>query len=411
MGQLAVNGGAKTRTKGFHGWPVFDDREVQAVSEVVRSGRWGCLSGTKVNEFTRKFADFQQAKYGVCVVNGTAALEVALRAVGMRAGDEVIVPPYTFIATASAVLQQGGIPVFVDIEPESYNLDPTKIEAAISDKTKAIVAVHIAGGPADMDGIMAVAKKHGLKVVEDAAQAHGAEWNGRRVGALGDAGTFSFQASKNLNAGEGGIVVTNDPQVYAAAWSLHNVGRVPEGQWYEHKILGWNLRMTEFQGAILLAQMERLEEQMKTRDANARYLDDELAKIEGIRPLKRHPKATAHAYHLYVFRYDSQAFGGVPRAKFLQALGAEGIPVSAGYVPLYKEEMFHVETGGCPMGCAFYGRTMDYGKVSCPVCENASYNEGVWIVQNVLLGPREDMEDIVAAVQKLRDNIAEMFDG
>ncbi|MCL6519280.1 MAG: DegT/DnrJ/EryC1/StrS family aminotransferase [Armatimonadetes bacterium] len=409
MGKLAINGGAKVRTKGWPSWPVFDESDVNAVAEVVRSGHWGCLTGSKVAEFEKKFAAFHDAKYGVCVTNGTAALEVALRAVGVKPGDEVIVPPYTFIASASAALQVNAIPVFADIDPDTYNLDPNKIEPAITEKTKAIIAVHIGGGPADMDGIMAVARKHGLKVVEDAAQAHGAAWKGRRVGAIGDAGTFSFQASKNLTAGEGGIVITNDPVVYSAAWSLHNCGRVPEGKWYEHRILGWNMRMTEFQGAILLSQMERLEKQMKIREENALYLDSELSKIEGIRPLKRNQRVTAHAYHLYIFRYDSAGFGGVPRAKFLEALNAEGIPCSAGYVPLYKEQLFYVEPNGCPVGCAFYGREMDYSKVCCPIAENACANEAVWLTQNMLLGTKQDMDDIVGAIRKIKDNIGELI--
>ena len=246
-------------------------------------------------------------------------------------------------------------------------------------------------------------------MVEDAAQAHGAAWNGRRIGAIGDAGTFSFQSSKNLTAGEGGIVLTNDPEVHAQAWSLHNCGRVPEGQWYEHRILGWNMRITEFQGAILLAQMERLEEQIKTREENALYLDSLLSEIEGIRPLKRLPQVTTHAYHLYILRYDSKAFKGVPRAKFLKALNAEGIPCSNGYVPLYKEQLFYVETGGCPMGCAFYGREMDYSKVCCPVTENASANEAVWLYQSMLLGTKEDMEDIAGAISKVRENVDELL--
>jgi dTDP-4-amino-4,6-dideoxygalactose transaminase len=408
MGQLAINGGARTRTKAFPGWPISAENEVEALAEVCRSGHWGCLSGGKIAEFEKKFAEFQQAKYGVCIVNGTAALEVALKAVGVKAGDEVIVPPYTFIASASSVLTIGAIPVFTDIDDDTYNLDPSKIEAAITDKTKAILAVHIGGGPADMDGIMAVAKKHGLKVVEDAAQAHGAAWNGRRVGAIGDAGTFSFQSSKNLTSGEGGIVVTNDDEVYATAWSLHNCGRVPEGRWYEHRVLGWNMRMTEFQGAILLEQMKRLEGQMKTREENGLYLDSLLSRIEGIRPLKRDSRVTTHAYHLYIFRYDSKGFKGVPRAKFLQALSAEGIPCSAGYVPLYKEEVFYVEPGGCPIGCGFYGREMDYSKVSCPVTENACANESVWFGQNMLLGTKEDMDDIACAIGKIRSNIQEL---
>ncbi len=408
MGNLAINGGAKVRTKGWPSWPVFDEDDVGAVAEVVRSGNWGCLTGNKVAEFEKKFAAFQDAKYGVCVTNGTAALEVALRAVGVKPGDEVIVPPYTFIATASAALQINAIPVFVDIDPETYNLDPEKIEAAISEKTKAIIAVHIGGGPADMDGILAVARKHSLKVIEDAAQAHGAAWNGRRVGAIGDAGTFSFQASKNLTAGEGGIVVTNDPEVYSIAWSLHNCGRVPEGKWYEHRILGWNMRMTEFQAAVLLSQMKRLEEQMKVREENALYLDSKLSQIEGIRPLKRDPRVTTHAYHLYIFRYNSAEFNGVPRSKFLQALNAEGIPCSAGYVPLYKEQLFYVEPNGCPIGCAFYGREMDYSKVCCPVAEHACANEAVWLSQNMLLGTKQDMDDIVSAIQKIKENAKEL---
>lgn len=409
MAQLAINGGTKTRTRPFPGWPVFDDSEVKALEEVCRSGQWGMLSGSKVSEFEKKFAEFQDAKHGVCVCNGTVALEVALKAVGVKAGDEVIVPPYTFIASASSVLNIGAIPVFVDIDPETYNLDPSKIEAAITPKTRAVLAVHIGGGPADLDGILAAGRKHGLKVVEDAAQAHGAAWNGRRIGAIGDAGTFSFQSSKNLTAGEGGIVLTNDPQVYATAWSLHNCGRVPEGRWYEHRILGSNLRMTEFQGAILLSQIKRLEDQMKTREENALYLDSKLSGIEGIRPLKRDPRVTTHAYHLYIFRYDSQAFNGIPRAKFLEALNAEGVPCSNGYVPLYKEQMFYVEPDGCPAACGFAGRKIDYGAVSCPAAEHACANEAVWFGQNMLLGTKQDMDEIAAAIAKIRSNVGELI--
>jgi dTDP-4-amino-4,6-dideoxygalactose transaminase len=408
MAKLAINGGEQTRSKPFPAWPIFDDREIKALEEVCRSGHWGCISGTKVAEFEKKFAQFQDAKYGVCVTNGTVALEIALKAVGVKAGDEVIVPPYTFIASASSVLNIGAIPVFVDIEPDTYNLDPSKIEAHLSDKTKAILAVHIAGCPADMDGIMEIAQKYNLKVVEDAAQAHAAAWKGRRVGAIGDAGTFSFQASKNLNAGEGGIIVTNDAEVYARAWSLHNCGRVPEGRWYEHRILGTNARMTEFQAAILLAQMERLEEQTRIRNENAEYLSQMLAEIEGIKPLKRDPRVTTHAYHLYIFRYDAKAFDGVPRQRFIEALNAEGIPCASGYVPLYKEQLFYVEPDGCPLECGFYGRKMDYSKVCCPITEHACANEAVWLFQNMLLGSKEDMEDIAQAIRKIKDNIHEL---
>src|SRR5947209_3792751 len=218
--RLAFHGGPPVRARPWPRWPVFDEREVEALAEVVRSGRWSVHGGTKVNGFAEQFARLHDARFAAPCTNGTQAIEIALRAVGVKAGDEVIVPPYTFIATASAVVQVNAVPVFVDIDPDTYNLDPRHVEAAITERTAAIVAVHVAGCPAEMDALGEIARRRGLKLVEDAAQAVGAAWRGRRVGALGDAGTFSFQASKNLNAGEGGIVVTDQEAVYETAWSL-----------------------------------------------------------------------------------------------------------------------------------------------------------------------------------------------
>jgi dTDP-4-amino-4,6-dideoxygalactose transaminase len=225
IGNLAINGGKPVRTEPFPAWPVFDEREIEAVSEVARSGKWGCLAGNKVHQFEREFAAFQQARHGICVVNGTAALQIAMRAIGVGSGDEVITTSYTFIATPNAPLSLGAVPVFVDIDPATYEIDATKIEEAITERTKAILPVHIFGCPADMDGILDVARRHNLAVAEDACQAWGAEWKGRRVGALSDLGTFSFQLSKNITAGEGGIIVTNDDRLEEMVWSLHNVGR------------------------------------------------------------------------------------------------------------------------------------------------------------------------------------------
>jgi len=343
---LALDGGSKVRNRPWPRWPVWDEHEEQAVLDVLRSGRWWSVEGDRVHTFEREFAQFVQAAHAVCVTNGTAALEVCLRALGIGCGDEVIVPPYTFIATASSVLSVSATPVFVDIEAESLNIDPSRIEEAITPRTKAIIPVHIAGRPADMDGVLAIARKHGLYVIEDAAQAHAAEWKGRRVGAIGDLGTFSFQASKNLNAGEGGIIVSNDADLADRAWSVHNVGRTRSGKWYEHHVVGGNFRMTERQAAILLAQMTRLPSQTETRTRNAEYLTELLSRIDGITTLPADPRVTRHAYHLYVFRYDPKHFGGRPREEFLQALVAEGIPASAGYVPLYKEIVFQRKTAG-----------------------------------------------------------------
>jgi dTDP-4-amino-4,6-dideoxygalactose transaminase len=395
--KIALHGGTPVRTKPWPRWPEWDEREVEALAAVVRSGNWFCRGGTRVDELTRRFSEYHNARFAVPCTNGTHAIELALRAVGVRAGDEVIVPPYTFIATASAVVQVNAIPVFADIDPETYNLDPAAAEAAITDRTSAIIAVHVAGCPADMDAFPELARRRGLKLIEDAAQAVGAEWRGRRIGAIGDAGTFSFQASKNLNSGEGGIIVTDREEVYDHAWSLADVGRVREGAWYQHEFISGNYRMTEWQAAILLAQMDRLEEQTRRRNENALYLAEGLAPIDGIRPLRRDARVTCHAYHLFAFRYLADGFGGLPRAEFIRALSAEGIPCSAGYTPLYHQGAFRVDPATHPIAAA-----RSYANSHCPVAERICAEEAVWLFQSMLLGTKADMDDIVTAVAKIQ---------
>jgi len=409
MAKLAINGGKRVRTTPLgKQWPIRDDREVEALTDVVQSGTWGCTSGTKVKAFEKAFAEFCGAKHAICLTNGTAALEVALRAAGVGPGDEVIVPPYTFIATASAVVMIGGVPMFVDIEPGTLNMDPSKIEAAVTERTKAIVPVHIGGRPADMDGVMEVARKHDLKVVEDCCQAHGASWRDRKVGTLGDAGGFSFQASKNINSGEGGAIVTNDDDLYLRCYSLVNVGRIPEGDWYQHEYLGSNYRMTEFQGAILPIQMSRWEEQQKRREENAACLDSLLAEIDGISPLDEDARVTRNAWHLYPFRYHADRFNGAPKKRFLQALSAEGIGGSGGYTPLHTSGMFQRLSKQLKTAGFFGGRTIDYASVDLPATQNACDNEACWFAQRLLLGPKEDMEDVAAAMRKIRENRDEL---
>ncbi len=322
----------------------------------------------------------------------------------MGCGDEVIVPPYTFVATASAVLAVGATPIFVDICGDTLNIDPSLVEAAITSRTRAIIPVHMAGRPADMDALTAIAQKHGLTVIEDAAQAHGAEWRGTKVGALGDMGTFSFQASKNLNSGEGGIVLTNSEALSDAAWSVANVGRVRSGRWYEHKVLGSNLRLTEFQTALLRTQLKRLPEQTARRSANANYLGSQLVGVSGVGLMAEDSRITVHANHLFTFRYKAEAFGGVSYKEFVAALNAEGIPCSTGYVPLYRERLFE-RHAKCEGAWCQVGRRIDYPTMRLPECE-AVCQDTVWLPQTCLLGTTADMDDIATAIVKLQKALA-----
>jgi len=401
--KLAVEGGTPVRTARWPSWPVWDHREEELLLEVLHSGKWGTLNGPKVIEFEGKFAAFQGARYGVCVTGGTPSLELSLRALGIGPGDEVITSPYTFVATASAIFKVGATPVFADVEAGTLNLDAASAEAAITSRTKALMPVHIGGCPANMDAINAVAKQHNLYVIEDACQAWGAEWGGQRVGPIGDLGGFSFQASKNINAGEGGIIVTNDLTLYERAWALHNVGRIPGVSRYEQSYMGYNYRMTEWQGAVLLAQLERLPQHIARREENAAYLTELLDEIPGITPRTRDPRVTQHAWHLYMFFYDAQAFGGLSREEFIHLMGAEGVPCSPGYQPLYTSPAMrraYAEQAG-----VLDPWQQDVGSlpqvVPCPVTEKAC-RETVWLSQSMLLAEKQDMEDIARAIRKIQ---------
>ncbi|HOG48682.1 MAG TPA: DegT/DnrJ/EryC1/StrS family aminotransferase, partial [Anaerolineae bacterium] len=373
--------------------------------DVLRSGQWGALAGHMVQAFERRFAEFQGARYGVCVPNGTLALQMALKALGVGPGDEVITTPYTFIATANAALALGARVVFADIDPASLNIDPAQVERTVTPRTRAIVPVHLGGQPADMDRLLAISRQHNLGLLEDACQAWGAEWRGRRVGAIGDLGAFSFQSSKNISAGEGGIVVTNDERLAELCWSLHNVGRVRGGAWYYHEIVGWNLRMTEWQAAVLLAQLERLPEQAARREANACYLADALGQVPGIGPLPANPLVTQHARHLFIMRYDPAAYGGRSRDEFLRALQAEGIePVSPGYVPLHRTPAIRRALAALCQEERSLCATAADGLPELPACPHAeeAAERAVWLFQYALLGERSDMDSIAEAIAKIQ---------
>jgi dTDP-4-amino-4,6-dideoxygalactose transaminase len=399
---LAVLGGSKVRTKPFASWPVFGDADEQRLVRSLRSGKWGKLNGEEVAEFERRFAAMHDCKHAIGVVNGTVSLRIALMAMGIKAEEEVIVPPYTFLATATAVVEANAVPVFADIELETFNLDPKAVEAAITPKTRAIMPVHIAGQPADMDALMAIAKKHNLIVIEDAAHAHGGRYKNRGVGSIGDMGSFSFQSSKNLTSGEGGIITTNDDKLAEACRSIHNCGRISGGLWYEHHVISANYRLGEFQGAVLNSQLDRLEEQTKLRDRNGQYLAAKLSKIPGIHPQRRTAETTRHSYHLFLFRIDAKAFGA-PRAAILKALTAEGIPVSGGYaIPLYRQPLFLNKAFGPYLPTA--RQTLDFAKVSCPNCEKICGEQGAWLEQSLFLGTTADMDDIARAFEKIYEH-------
>lgn len=405
---LACCGGTPVRTTAFPAWPVFGPEDEAALLGVLRSGRW--FLGDRVTEIERVFTEFHQARHGCAVSSGTTALQVALEAAGVGVGDEVIIPAYTFVATAASVALVGAVPVFVDVLPDTYCIDVAAVEAAVTESTRVVIAVHLGGQPADLDALMALCKKKNLRLIEDAAQAHCAEWKGRRVGAIGDLGTFSFQASKNLNAGEGGFVVSDDDTLAEAAWSLHNCGRSRSGKWYEHPLIGGNYRMTEFQAALLLSQMRNLEDFAELRSKNAALLTEKLSEIDGIRPLVRDDRVTRHAYHLYVIRYDAAAFGGASRDTFLKALTAEGIPAAAGYRPLYQEPAFQERFRYYPLDSPAFGGRPDYSAVSCPVTERICADESIWLTQNMLLGSGDDVTQIAGAIRKIQRSAQQLTD-
>ncbi len=408
--QLAILGGKPVRTAAFPGWPVIDQNDREAWRKVLEEGRWCRLDGQYCNAFENAYAQLTGTKHCVATANGTSALFTALNALDIGPGDEVIVPPYTFVATINVVLLQHALPVFVDTDRETLQIDAKKIEAAITPRTRCIIPVHIGGNAADLDSVLAIGKKHSIPVLEDACQAHLGEWRGKKLGSWGVAGCFSFQASKNLNCGEGGAVITNDAELAERCYAFHNNGRRRRGGYQVGPAQGGaNLRLTEFQAALILQQMARLEEQSRRRDENGAYLTKMLQEIPGIHPAKSYPGCTRNAYHLYMFRYDPEAFAGAPRAKFLKALRAEGIPASGGYTPLNKEP-FLKELLGSRHFQALFGaeRLKTYSEQNQTPGNDRLCEEAVWLGQTVLLAQRADMEQIAAAVRKIHDQAGEL---
>lgn len=394
---LAVQGGrpALDGLPPFPSWPQHSEADAQALLGVLESGKWGSTHGDIVATFESEFAAAHGAKYGVALTNGTLAIAAALRAAGVGVGDEVIVPPYTFIATASAALFVGAVPTFADVEPDTHLIDPASVERAITDRTKAIIAVHLAGSVANLDALNHIAETRGLTLIEDAAQATGAAWRGRPVGAIGHLGTFSFQSSKNITAGEGGIVLTDDERLAAGVYSLVNVGRVRGGGWYEHASVGYNLRLTEFQGALLRGQLTRLPEQQKVRDENAKLLTQLLADVDGVEVDREPAEMTAHGRHLFMFRVPGLGKAGL-RDAAAKALNAEGVVgASGGYVPLHRNEALLAESKALADRLG-----QPYPEADCPVSDLVC-TDTIWFPQTIMLGSTEQIHAVAEAITKV----------
>lgn len=393
MEHLALYGGRAVRSRPFPRWPIFGLRERVELLRVLNSRSWGTL-GPRTARFEAAFAKYLGSNRCIAVANGTVSLEIILRALDIGPGDEVIIPAYTFIATATAVLMVGATPVFADIDLRFNTIDPASVEAAISPRTRAIMPVHVAGFPADMDRLLTIGDARGLPVIEDAAQAHGSAWRGRKLGTLGAAGSFSFQLSKNMTAGEGGAIVTNDDDLAERAWSIHHVGRRKNGVWYGHYELASNYRITDWQSAVLLAQLGRLDAQNEQRERAVRWLNTRLRQITGIETFERDERATSITHHLYMFRISDDLEARMQKDEFVRALSAEGVPASSGYVEIQKQPLFAHESVRRILP------EVDVTSVRLPQTERACRTT-VWLPQNLLLGGERDLADIVRAVEKV----------
>ena len=414
MSVLAINGGSPVREKPFPGWPVWDGAEVEAVKTVIESGKWGMAQGDRVKTLEAEFAAYQNAKFGIAATSGSTALRAALLALDIPAGSEVIVPAYTFVASATIVLECNCVPVFADIDPETYTLDPDSFAAMITEKTRAVMPVHLAGLPCDMDRIMEIARRRDIKVIEDACQAWGSSYKGKRVGAIGDIGCFSFQSSKHITAGEGGMTVTNDPLLAERTASIVNCGRMAGGQWHEHKILGGNYRLSELHAAVILVQLARYDEMLKKRNAAVKYLTEKINARGAVGTISVPDYVSEWSCHFFSLKYDPDKFGGLPKASFIKALNAEGVKPAHGgyYIPIYDQPfLLEKNVGMYDRICRhqFRGKPLDYSEFDCPVTAKACASEAVWILQSLLLADKDDLADIVAAVEKLAANYRELL--
>lgn len=402
---LAIQGGVPIRSEGFPEWPIFGDIERQGLMKALESGHWGG-EGPIEEDFSEKFAAFCGAKHALCVSNGSVTLELILKALGVGHGDEVIVPALTWLATAWAPLQVGATPVFADISPTDWCLDPDDVRRKITGRTKAIIPVHLYSQIASMTELMAIAKEHRLYVIEDCAHTHGSEWEGRPVGAIGDAGSFSFQSSKGMTAGEGGAIVTNSDAIADSIYGLKNCGRLrtPDSPYS----FGSNNRMTEFQSAVLLGQLQRLPALMETRAENIAYLRNELRKVSGVHVLEPKKEVTRQGLYCLSVTVDPQAFAGMPRDLLVDTLQAEGIPVTAPYEVVYRSILWKPAEKSWSFAEGKNPRNELGLDADCPVAEEIAMRTGLAFNHRLFLGTTRDMDDIIEAFVKVQNNAGAM---
>ncbi len=412
MGKLAITGGERLRNEPFTAWPISTKEEAAALEDVLTSTKWGGqpFPGKHASLFAKKFAEVHTAKYAQCVNTGTVAIQASLKAIGIRPGDEVIVPAYTWEGTVGPVLLINAVPVFVDVDPNTYCLDTRQIEQAITPKTRAILPVHLGMRFADMDEILRIAQKHNLKVIEDCAHAHGGMWKGKGAGSMGDLGAFSFQSSKLITSGEGGAVISNNLEYMELVQSYINAGRASLTDQYHHRIIGFNYRLGEFQAAVLGPQLDRLPQQAALREKNMKHFESRLQNTPAIGLLKPDPRITRLAPYGYVLKYFADKAKDIPRAAFVAAVQLEGIPCDGlFYEPVYKSSLFPVDSADFPALSWGREKVLDLRKMySCPEADKAAYHEAIWFPHQHFLGSTQDVDAIADAIHKVLANIEEL---
>jgi len=392
---LALTGGAAAVTLQPQPWPQVSEEDVARMEAVVRSGKWSWL-GEHELAFCDEFARFIGSKHAMCLANGTVTLQCALQAVGVEPGVEVIVPGLTWVATAQAALDIGANVVLVDIDPETYTLDPEAVAAAITPRTRAIIPVHIYGCMCDMDALMDLARKHGLKVVERDVGA----------GAIGDAGSFSFQQSKVLTSGEGGAITCDDDEVYETAFCLKQVGWTPPPEVKPGNRYGHNYRITELQAVLLRGGVSRLEAQTAQREASVALLRKGLEDLGGpLRLARRDPRVTRQAYYGATLHFEAEQAKGVTRAQYVAALAAEGLGLAEFYEPVYRHPLLNLYDRTSPVPYRDAGTVQDYANLRLPVCERAKDETALVLMHTHLLAEADYIGQLLDAVEKVNEGL------
>lgn len=424
MTRLALFGGKPVRTEPYPPWPQGDSGDMDCLHRVISGSRW--FSGPRGDDpealgtlFGNRFASLHGTRFGLPVANGSVAIEIALRALGIQPGDEVIVPAYTFVSTATSVLMVGGIPIFADIDPGNYCLDAQSVKQRIGSGTRAVIAVHLGGHMADMPVIQKLAEENELFVIEDSAQAIDAGLNNRKSGSWGHFGTFSFQSNKTVTAGEGGLVMTDHQDLSERAVAFRAFGRFPQGSEerssaFPATLLSSNYRLSELQAALLLSQLQKYPQQDDHRQSNARYLTDALQQVTGVTHVRKAHLNMKHGYYYYIIRYDPGHFGQLDPERLCRAMNAEGIPLVPGdREPIYRHPVFNVENLRqflCPQILEQYQRRMDSLRPECPHAE-AVCRSTLILRHQVLLADRQGMDHIIEALNKIQKNIDQLIQG